>query len=103
LSSRPTPNQAWAELMESRPASWFIGTPVHHVERDQWALYAFDTTERVKIGKRSREWTAVAPTRDRRRARNGAVSARDSGRASAEVDRLPAGHPPEPGGHTIWL
>lgn len=56
--------QAWAELLESAPASWFIGTPGYHVERDQWALYAFDTTERVKIGRRSREWTAVAPTEE---------------------------------------
>lgn len=25
----------------------------------QWTIYAFDTTERAHIGRRSREWTAV--------------------------------------------
>lgn len=50
--------------MESTPRGWYIETPVYHVERNQWALYAFDTTERAKIGKRSREWTAVHPTEE---------------------------------------
>jgi hypothetical protein len=53
---------AWEELHAATSAGWYVGTPVHHIERDQWAMYAFDTTERVKIGQRSREWTAVAPT-----------------------------------------
>lgn len=54
--------EAWADLLDATPVGWYVGPPVFHVERDQWALYAFDATERVKIGKRSREWTAVAPT-----------------------------------------
>ena len=50
---------AWDELHSGLPPGWYVGTPVFHVERGEWAIYAYDTTERVKIGKRSREWTAV--------------------------------------------
>jgi hypothetical protein len=28
---------------------WFVGTPVYHVERDHWALYAYDTTIRPEV------------------------------------------------------
>jgi len=28
----------------------------------QWAIYAFDQTEKAQIGRRSREWTAVGQT-----------------------------------------
>jgi len=44
------------------PPGWDVGTPVFHVERVQWAQYAFDQTEKAHIGKRSREWTAVGKT-----------------------------------------
>lgn len=57
--------RAWSALLEATPAGWYVGTPVYHVEREQWVLYGYDTTERVKIGKRNREWTAVAPTEER--------------------------------------
>ena len=59
---RPEAEHAWDELHAATPAGWYVGTPVYHVEREQWAPYAYDTTERVKIGRRSREWTAVGPT-----------------------------------------
>lgn len=58
-----TLEQAWDELpRRATPPGWYVRTPVFHVERGQWALYAFDQTERVKAGKRSREWTAQHPT-----------------------------------------
>ncbi len=28
----------------------------------QWAMYAFDTTEKAHVGRRGREWTAVGET-----------------------------------------
>jgi hypothetical protein len=56
---------AWDELVEATLPGWYVGTPVYHVERQQWALYAFDTTEKAHIGRRSREWTAVAPSEER--------------------------------------
>ncbi len=56
--------QAWSDLHAVTPPGWYVGTPVYHVERQEWALYAFDTREKAHIGKRSREWTAVAPTEE---------------------------------------
>jgi hypothetical protein len=35
---------------------------MEHPERNEWAMFAFDQRERPVEGKRSREWTAVAPT-----------------------------------------
>lgn len=52
---------AWDELRAATPAGWFVERPgLRH--GGQWAVYAFDTTERAAIGKRSREWTAVGQT-----------------------------------------
>lgn len=51
---------AWSELHKATPPGWYVGTPVYHVERREWAMYAFDTREKAHIGKRSREWTAIA-------------------------------------------
>jgi len=59
--------RAWSELIDATPPDWYVGTPVYHSERQQWAMYAYDTREQAHIGKRTREWTAVAPTEDRRR------------------------------------
>lgn len=50
--------------MSRRPATppgWYLGTPVLR-HGGQWAMYAYDTTEKAHIGKRSREWTAVGVT-----------------------------------------
>lgn len=55
---------ARTELHDATPPGWYVGTPTYHVERRQWSQYAFDTRERAHIGKRSREWTAVAPTEE---------------------------------------
>lgn len=56
--------RAWDVLVEATPPGWYVGTPVYHVEPREWALYAFDTTERAHIGRRSREWTAIAPSEE---------------------------------------
>lgn len=53
---------AWNDLQDALLPGWFVGTPVYHVERREWALYAYDTTERALIDKRNREWTALGPT-----------------------------------------
>ena len=57
--------KAWDEIHLAKPAGWWVGPPSFHVERNEGAMYAFDTTERAKVERRSREWTAVAPTQIR--------------------------------------
>ena len=52
--------RAWDELHAATPPGWYVGTPVYHVERDQWVLYAYDPSERPVVGIRKREWQAVA-------------------------------------------
>lgn len=49
---------AWNEIHDVKPGGWFVGTPVY-IERRGWEQYAFDTRERHKDGRRTREWTAV--------------------------------------------
>ena len=49
---------AWNEIHDVKPDGWFVGTPVY-IERRGWEQYAFDTRERPKHGRRTREWTAV--------------------------------------------
>ena len=56
---------AWIDLREATPVDWLVGRPSHDERRDEWSLYAFDATERPKVGRRSREWTAPAPTQAR--------------------------------------
>ena len=57
---------AWAALHDvNATLGWDIGLPAFYERRDEWQLYAFDPTERVKLGRRSRAWTAVAPTQER--------------------------------------
>ena len=56
---------AWNDLHAATPAGWFIGRPSYNEGRDEWSLYAFDANERPKVGHRSREWTATAPTQAR--------------------------------------
>jgi hypothetical protein len=53
---------AWATLHAATPPGWFVGRPVYEERRDQWSIYAFDASERPKVGSREREWVAVAPT-----------------------------------------
>jgi hypothetical protein len=56
--------EPWNELHDTLPPGWYVGTPAFHERRNEWSLYAFDTTEKAHIGKRSREWTAVHPTQE---------------------------------------
>lgn len=56
--------EAWSELHDATPSGWYVGTPVFNERRNEWSVYAFDTTERVKVGHRRREWTAVDPTQE---------------------------------------
>jgi hypothetical protein len=37
-----------------------VWRPSHHEERREWIQFAYDPSERPRVGKRSREWTAVA-------------------------------------------
>lgn len=55
---------AWAALDAATPPGWYVGRPSKHDEMagSQWEQYAFDPSERPKAGKRTREWTAIAPT-----------------------------------------
>lgn len=53
---------AWAELLAVMPDGWEAGRPAWNERRQEWSLYAWDRSERPKIGHRSREWTAVHPT-----------------------------------------
>ncbi len=39
---------------------WYVGPTTHGEHCHEWTLYAFDTRERVKAGRRPREWTAIA-------------------------------------------
>ena len=54
--------EAWAELHDATPPGWYVGRQSEHPERGEWIMYAFDPSERAKVGLRSREWTAVART-----------------------------------------
>ena len=39
-----------------------VGRPSFHDEAGRWEQYAYDPSERPKVGKRSREWIAVGPS-----------------------------------------
>ena len=54
--------QAWAEIHDATPAGWVVGRPGYNDNCRQWEQYAYDPRETPKAGKRSREWTAIAPT-----------------------------------------
>jgi hypothetical protein len=55
---------AWAAVHRALPAGWTVGSPSYHDERREWLMYAFDPSERPKVGVRSREWTAVGWTEE---------------------------------------
>lgn len=56
-----TIHDAWEAVHVATPPGWFVGRPSQR-HGGQWAMYAFDTTEKAQIGRRSREWTAVGMT-----------------------------------------
>ncbi|MEP7360735.1 MAG: hypothetical protein ABI744_04060 [Chloroflexota bacterium] len=53
--------EAWEDLHAATRPGWYVGRPGQR-HGGQWEQYAFDTTEKAHIGKRSREWTAVGQT-----------------------------------------
>lgn len=53
---------AWNELSDATPTGWVVGRPSYDERRDEWSLCASRATERLKVGRCSREWTAVAQT-----------------------------------------
>ena len=58
---------AWDELHRANDAlGWYIG-PTAYEPRGAvpWSMYAFDPKETPKVGRRSREWTAIGPTEER--------------------------------------
>ena len=54
---------AWSDLHKAKPDGWFVGRPSYDDGHRVWEQYAFDPRERAQAGVRSREWTAVAPTK----------------------------------------
>ena len=56
-------HDAWDELHAATPPGWFVGRPGQR-HGGQWAMYAFDQTEKAHVGRRSREWTAVCQTEE---------------------------------------
>jgi len=54
--------EAWNEVRAALPSGWTISRASYHPERREWLIYAFDPSEKPKVGLHSREWTAVAPT-----------------------------------------
>lgn len=55
---------AWEDLQAATSHGWYVGQPVYDMRRGRWALYAFDPTENLQAGPRSREWTAVGDTQE---------------------------------------
>lgn len=68
---------AWVEVHAATPPGWFVGRPGQR-HGGQWAMYAFDQTEKAYIGKRSREWTVGRTDRGGLRQGDGAVRERES-------------------------
>jgi len=58
----PALSAAWDALHAALPNGWAVGRPSFHDERREWVLYAYDHREAPRLGKRSREWTAIAAT-----------------------------------------
>ena len=52
---------AWNELHLATPPDWIVGLPSQR-DGGSWEMYAFDQTEKPKVGRRSREWTAIGQT-----------------------------------------
>ena len=54
---------AWAEIHDATPPGWVIGLPAYEARLEvPWSMYAFDPSERPKVGRRTRGWTAIGPT-----------------------------------------
>jgi hypothetical protein len=53
------------ELLAATPPGWYVGKPMYHDERNECQTYAFDPSERLKVGRRDRQWTATGSTEER--------------------------------------
>lgn len=53
---------AWDALHAALPPGWQVGRPSLHHEDRCWHLYAWDPSERPRVGKRSRELRATGET-----------------------------------------
>ena len=51
--------EAWSAVHDATPGGWHVGRPTYYDGRRQWHQYAFDPSERPRVGLRSREWTAI--------------------------------------------
>lgn len=58
----PDPDDAWSLIHDATPRGWFVGRPGYDPTRRQWTQYAFDPTEKARVGNREREWVAVGET-----------------------------------------
>ncbi len=56
--------EVWSAVHEDTPAGWYVGRPSYHDERREWVMYAFDPSERPRVGLRSREWASLAATEE---------------------------------------
>lgn len=54
---------AWNELHDATPPNWQVGLPSQR-HGGSWEMYAFDQTEKPKVGRREREWTATGQTEE---------------------------------------
>ena len=52
----------WDEIHDNTPSGWVVGQPGYDDAHRQWSQYAYDPSEKLVVGKRSREWTAVGQT-----------------------------------------
>ena len=53
---------AWDALHTATPAGWQVGRPVYNPGAHRWQLYAWMPSERLRVGHRTNEWTAVGQT-----------------------------------------
>lgn len=53
---------AWADVHDATPSGWYVGRPTYHERYGHWEQYAYDPSERPRVGKRSREWIAIGRT-----------------------------------------
>jgi hypothetical protein len=70
--------EAWDELLGALPTGWQTGRPGWNERRQAWSLYAWDASEQLTVGRRSRAWTALHPAQAR--------AVREMARCATEID-----------------
>jgi len=56
--------ETWYSVHDALPAGSYIGRPSYHDERREWVMYAYDPSERLQVGLRSREWAALGESEE---------------------------------------